>query len=531
VNVRLQRRFAHFAGGLIVKLVRTLAVVIALALSRGAAAQSVELERLQLDPSAAGSLVVGTGEVNPRGSFRLSGAGNWEHRPLVTTSGGLFGRRDGSSVVEDRQSLQLMIDYVVVDRLEVYARGSYVLNQDGASGLEPADSSGLGMPSFGLRVAALRQAAGAPGNVAVAAEFMPPWGTTGAIAKFSNPGGLFKLEVGRQLGNVVVGGEVGALVRERVRVGKEITGSDAVYGGVVALKGAIRPELSFRGAVPFGGGRPGYSELLAGLRATLGPAELFALGGPGFFNAVGTPEWRGVVGLALGKTGAKQEAAPAEPAKAQPAPAEPAKPQAAPAAPPDPCAPGQAHTPEQCPALDDDGDGIANRDDACPTEKGIPETKGCAAKDSDKDGVADHLDRCPAEAGAADNAGCPRVVVEKETKKIELREKVLFDLGKTTIRPESGSLLDEIATVLKQHPEITRVVVEGHTDSTGSARGNLRLSQARAESVVDAIVQRGIEKARLTAKGFGSSRPIASNDTPEGRDANRRVEISIAQSK
>jgi OmpA-OmpF porin, OOP family len=108
---------------------------------------------------------------------------------------------------------------------------------------------------------------------------------------------------------------------------------------------------------------------------------------------------------------------------------------------------------------------------------------------------------------------------------------VLFDLGKTTIRPESGSLLDEIATVLKQHPEITRVVVEGHTDSTGSARGNLRLSQARAESVVDAIVQRGIEKARLTAKGFGSSRPIASNDTPEGRDANRRVEISIAQSK
>jgi outer membrane protein OmpA-like peptidoglycan-associated protein len=350
-------------------------------------------------------------------------------------------------------------------------------------------------------------------DVAVAAEFMPPWGTTGAVAKFSDPGALLKLELGRQFGNVVVGGEVGALARESVSVGEEITGSDVVYGAVVALKGAIRPELSFRGAVPIGGGRPSYSELLAGLRATFGPAELFALGGPGFFNAVGTPEWRGVVGLAFGKMGAKEEAAPAAPA------------------PVDPCAPGKAHTPEQCPALDDDGDGVANRDDACPTEKGIPETKGCPAKDSDHDGVADHLDKCPAEAGAADNAGCPRVVVGKETKKVELREQVLFDLGKTTIRPESGTLLDEIATVLKQHPEITRVLVEGHTDSSGSARVNSRLSQARAEAVVSALVERGVEKARLAAKGFGPSRPIASNDTPEGRDANRRVEISIVQAK
>jgi OmpA-OmpF porin, OOP family len=516
-----------------VKLVRSLAFVATvanLALAQGAAAQSIELERLQLDPGAAGSVVVGTGIVNPQGSFRVSAVGHWQHRPLVLASGNLFGRRDGANVVEDRQTLQLLVDYVVLNRVEVYARGSYVLNQEGATGLEPAETDGFGMPSFGFRIAALRQDdEGAPLNAAVAFEFMPPWGTAGAVAKFSNPAALFKIELGRELGNVVVGGEVGVLARESVRVGEEITGSEGVYGAVVALKGAIRPELSFRGAVPIGDGRPGYSELLAGLRATLGPAEIFALGGPGFFNAVGTPEWRGVVGLAFGTMGAKEEAAPAEPAKAEPEP----EPEPAPAAPApvDPCAPGQAHTPEQCPALDDDGDRIANRDDACPTEKGIPETKGCPAKDSDNDGVADHLDKCPAEAGAADNAGCPRVVVEKETKKIELREQVLFDLGKTTIRPESGTLLDEIATVLKQHPEITRVMVEGHTDSTGSARVNNRLSQARAESVVNALVERGVEKARLAAKGFGSSRPIASNDTPEGRDANRRVEISIVQSE
>ena len=91
------------------KLVRSLAVVMALTLSQGAAAQSIELERLQLDPSAANSLVVGTGEVNPKGSFRLSAAGHWQHRPLVFANGNLYGRRDGASVVEDRQTLQLMV--------------------------------------------------------------------------------------------------------------------------------------------------------------------------------------------------------------------------------------------------------------------------------------------------------------------------------------------------------------------------------------------------------------------------------------
>ena len=209
---------------------------------------------------------------------------------------------------------------------------------------------------------------------------------------------------------------------------------------------------------------------------------------------------------------------PVAPAAATPAPTPPA----------DPCAEGQKHTPDQCPDLDDDGDGIANKDDACPTEKGTAETKGCPAKDTDGDGVADHLDRCANEAGPADNQGCPRVVVQKEAKKVELREKVQFDTGRSVIKPESASLLDEVATVMKDHPEIKKVVIEGHTDSTGGKALNQRLSQARAQAVVKALVERGVESSRLAAKGFGPSRPIESNDTDEGREANRRVEISIA---
>jgi OmpA-OmpF porin, OOP family len=513
-----------------VKSVRLLAVVIAVGLVRPVAAQSFELERLQLDPSAAGSLVVGTGEVLPQGSFRLAAAGDWEHNSLVTASGRLYGRRDGASIVEDRQTLHLTVDYVVAKGIEVYARGNYVLNQEGESGLEPAETSGFGMPSIGVRIAALRQGEAEEGgllNAAVALEFMPPWGTSSAIAKFSNPGALLRLELGRTFGNVVVGGEVGVIARESVRVGEQIVGTEGVYGVAIAMKGAFRPELSFRGAVPVEEGDPAYSELLAGIRAKLGPAELFALGGPGFFNAVGTPEWRGVVGLAFATEGSEFE--PAAEAQPEPKPEPEPEPAAPPPPPADPCAPGQQHTPEQCPALDDDGDGLPNREDACPTEKGIPEAKGCPAKDGDGDGVADHLDKCPSEAGAADNEGCPRVVIQPETKKVELREQVRFETGKAAIREESGSLLDEIAKVMKEHPEIKRVLVEGHTDATGSAAVNRRLSQARAQAVVDALVERGVEKERLTAKGFGPSRPIDSNDTPEGREANRRVEISITE--
>lgn len=199
-----------------------------------------------------------------------------------------------------------------------------------------------------------------------------------------------------------------------------------------------------------------------------------------------------------------------------------------PVPPPDPCAAGQQHTADQCPDLDDDGDGVLNKDDACPTEKGVPEAKGCPAKDADGDGVPDHLDRCPNEAGPADNQGCPRVVIQKETKKVELREKVQFATGKAAIQPASASLLDETAKVMKDHPEIKKVVIEGHTDSTGGKAMNQRLSQARAAAVMKALVDRGVEPSRLAAKGFGASKPIAPNDTAAGREANRRVEISIA---
>jgi len=118
-----------------------------------------------------------------------------------------------------------------------------------------------------------------------------------------------------------------------------------------------------------------------------------------------------------------------------------------------------------------------------------------------------------------------RVVVTKE--KLELSEKVFFDTGKTTIAPASFGLLDEVAAVLRDHPEVAKVVVEGHTDNRGGAAQNRELSLGRAEAVRRYLVERGVEPGRVEAKGFGASRPVADNRTAEGREQNRRVEFTI----
>ena len=121
----------------------------------------------------------------------------------------------------------------------------------------------------------------------------------------------------------------------------------------------------------------------------------------------------------------------------------------------------------------------------------------------------------------------PRVVVTKE--RLELKEKIFFETGKSVIRPESHGLLDEVAAALKGNPEVKRVVVEGHTDNKGSKVLNTKLSKGRAEAVRAYLLKKGVEPVRLDAKGFGPSRPIADNATAKGREENRRVEFVIRQ--
>ena len=184
------------------------------------------------------------------------------------------------------------------------------------------------------------------------------------------------------------------------------------------------------------------------------------------------------------------------------------------------------------PPADRDGDGVPDAEDACPDEPGVrsadPRENGCPP-DTDGDGIRDDKDACPTVKGLPNEDpsknGCPRVQVGE--KEVFILEQVQFDTAKYTIKPDSDSLLDEVAKVLKEHPELELLEVQGHTDNKGIAGANKVLSGQRAQAVQKALVKRGIAGKRLTAKGYGQDKPIDTNDTEAGRAKNRRVQFVI----
>jgi OOP family OmpA-OmpF porin len=197
------------------------------------------------------------------------------------------------------------------------------------------------------------------------------------------------------------------------------------------------------------------------------------------------------------------------------------------------------------PMRDRDGDAIPDQYDACPKVPGEAtserKTHGCPKiLDADRDGVPDPQDACPKEAGVRppEGDGCPAPAPPKPPSAAELvadvivlSQMVQFETGTATLRPESDAILSEVGRILKEHPELELVEVQGHTDERGSADLNRKLGQERAESVVAWLTGRGIAADRLVAKGYGSDRPIADNTTDEGRAKNRRVELRVLRAK
>lgn len=177
-----------------------------------------------------------------------------------------------------------------------------------------------------------------------------------------------------------------------------------------------------------------------------------------------------------------------------------------------------------------DKDHLPNAKDECPRQAGPAETGGCP--DRDGDGIPDKDDKCPDDPGAAQNDGCPvaegEPLVEIETERLSLKDAIHFDTARDTIKRESHKILDQVAELLRQHTELKRVRVEGHTDNVGSAAYNKDLSERRARSVVRYLAERGgVARERLESAGYGFERPVASNATAVGRAKNRRVDFTI----
>lgn len=196
----------------------------------------------------------------------------------------------------------------------------------------------------------------------------------------------------------------------------------------------------------------------------------------------------------------------------------------------------QPSTRQRLPNGDRDHDGVTNANDACPL---LPEdidqildTDGCPEDDADQDGVADADDMCPMEPGFTrvepGKNGCPYVDRFRVPDEIVIIPRVHFTYGDaTTIGADDLTVLDDIALVMKEHPEILKIEVQG--DASTDEPEPKKLGESRAKKVLDALVSRGVATERLVAKSYGSERPIADNATTEGRAQNRRVGFLVLE--
>jgi outer membrane protein OmpA-like peptidoglycan-associated protein len=178
-------------------------------------------------------------------------------------------------------------------------------------------------------------------------------------------------------------------------------------------------------------------------------------------------------------------------------------------------------------SLDSDGDGVPDYLDMCPdTPKGVAVDQNGCPLDSDGDGVPDYLDKCPntPKGTQVDANGCPIVKVEHFT----LSGDANFNTGKADLLPAAYPILDKLAESMKKNPEF-KWTVEGYTDSKGSDAINMRLSKKRAQTVVDYLVEKGLDRTIFTIKALGKQNPVGDNNTEEGRAQNRRVEIKIVK--
>ena len=223
-----------------------------------------------------------------------------------------------------------------------------------------------------------------------------------------------------------------------------------------------------------------------------------------------------------------------------------------------------------CPDYDTDGDNIPDRLDKCPKQQGSRQNAGCPARDSDADGVPDVIDRCRDKPGSADNDGCPDIdsdgdglvdrldkcpfeaevyndqqdddgcpdagvaLAELAAGQIAFFEPIQFDKDGASekLSAKSVRVLSAAAALLRSHVELTRIRVDGHTDDRGNSVDNLDLSLARAQLVRRFLVERGkVAPERVVAQGFGGDRPLVDNATPQNRARNRRIEITVLESK
>lgn len=566
--------WARFASSVV-----AVSLLVLFTLQGRAHAQEVGFALNRFDPAEHGSNWFAGESLDLRGSVRpsLGLTLDWAYKPLVIYDAN---GNEVAAIVESQLNAHVGGALILFDRLRLGLSLPVTVVQRGEDGMlggttfQGVEGSGIGDVRVGLDLRLL----GEYGDVATLAIGFQAHLPTGDRASYTGDGDV------RLVPRLMLAGDVGMLAysaRAGVQVrmqdddlGNVSTGSEMMFVATAGLRVADRklligPELwgstvisdsdAFfkKATTPF--------ELILGGHYSAGDFIL-ALGvGPGLTRGLGAPAVRILGSIEW----MPQIEAPKEP---EPAPAPVAAPldrdddgildnddscpddegvasddRAKHGCPPDrdgdgildrddacPDVPGVAsdeRSKNGCPS-DRDGDGIIDDEDFCPDREGVrsddPELNGCPG-DRDNDDIIDPADACPDNPGPSNEDmkkhGCPVARVEKG--QIKIIERIEFKTGSSTILPESYPIVEAVRALMKEHAEITRVSIEGHTDNVGKAPNNKKLSQRRAESVMKWLTQKGIERPRFEAHGFGDEQPLADNDSEEGRQTNRRVEFHI----
>ncbi len=548
-------------------------------------ASGVALDRF--NPSERGSDWFALDSLDLRGVVRpaIGIVGDYGYRPLVlyNPDGSI-----GSEIIRDQLIVHVGAALNLWERVRIAADLPIAAWQDGQGGTigtvtYPAASSGkVGDTRVALDLRLLGTY-GDPFTVAIGGQVFLPTGDRGSYLSDGAVRVLPRLQIAGDAGPIAYALSAGYMYHAEgssfagYPLGGEIVGGAAL--GVRALDHALLIGVEATGSTvvtnsaAIGALRQTPIEGLLGVHGTVAPDWRLGVGaGPGLTRGFGEPTLRVLATLEWFPAMPKARVAPAQ-GEAVPGPGDRDKDgilddkDACPDVPgvrtadpetngcpsdrdkdgildADDACPDQAGVPTKDPKTngcpppppDRDGDGIADKDDACPDQAGVktddPQTNGCPPDpDRDKDGIANDDDACPDQAGPANpdpkKNGCPKAFIQGT--QIKILDQVKFATSSASIvrGKESEEVLNAVLKVLTDHPEITALRVEGHTDNHGAADFNKTLSEQRAASVVKWLVQHGIDASKLSSEGFGFERPIDTNDTADGRKNNRRVEFHI----
>ncbi|MGC4117633.1 MAG: OmpA family protein [Myxococcales bacterium] len=378
-------------------------VLLSLLIAGTASAQTplpeFRLERFNFNAGIREGLTTATGDLAEAGQVHALLAFHYESEPLVLWAG----TSKQGDVIEHRWTAHALIGYGITSWLQVDGEIPVVLYQKGHEfpSFKRPEGAGLSSPLLSARLGLTSQkkggllAAGFPVDIAFQLAAALPLASENILGKeFALAP---QVSVGRDFGGFRLGGELYSWIRPDNAVLSSGTGTvrDSVghqlglrLVGMTKVKNTVGLELSGNFGFPLVGQTPAGGEILAGIRVPVWLLEVFAVGGPGFGGMPGNPTYRLMAGVSFAQQ------------------------------PVDPCAPGEQHTPQQCPELDDDNDGVKNFEDQCPADKEdrdvYQDEDGCPDPDNDRDGIPDGDDNCPDTAGTKEEKGCPVVDTDKD---------------------------------------------------------------------------------------------------------------------